>query len=93
MDQTAGMLSEEVKEKGYVLLCVAQPQGSCRVRVIPEVSGGARREGRGGERRERRGRPVEWARTTSAGRGAAAPNLSRQGRALKQTLGDHRRRS
>ena len=58
MDQSAGMLSEEVKEKGYVLLCVAQPQGSCKVRVIPEVS--SRQEG--GRDFLATGARVEWPR-------------------------------
>lgn len=37
MDQTAGMLDETAKEKGYALMCVAEPLGDCRIRVIEEV--------------------------------------------------------
>ena len=37
MDQTAGMLDENVQEKGYALLCVAQPQSDCTVQIIEEV--------------------------------------------------------
>lgn len=37
MDQTAGMLDEDVQEKGYALLCVAQPQSDCMVQTIEEV--------------------------------------------------------
>ncbi len=37
MDQTAGMLDEDVQEKGYALLCVAQPQSDCTVQTIEEV--------------------------------------------------------
>lgn len=36
VDQGAGMLSDEVKEKGYVLLCCAKPLGDLAIRVIPE---------------------------------------------------------
>ena len=31
------MLDEEAKEKGYALMCVAEPQSDCRIRVIEEV--------------------------------------------------------
>lgn len=37
MDQSAGMLSEDVQEKGYCLLCVAMPQTDCEIEVIEEV--------------------------------------------------------
>lgn len=37
MDQTAGMLDEAVQEKGYALLCVAQPKSDCEVQTIEEV--------------------------------------------------------
>ena len=37
VDQSAGMLDEEAKEKGYALMCVAEPQSDCRIRVIEEV--------------------------------------------------------
>ncbi|CAK0785688.1 hypothetical protein CVIRNUC_008899 [Coccomyxa viridis] len=36
VDQSAGMLDEEAKEKGYALMCVAEPQSDCRIRVIEE---------------------------------------------------------
>lgn len=36
VDQTAGMLDEDVQEKGYALLCVAQPQSDCEVQTIEE---------------------------------------------------------
>lgn len=36
VDQTAGMLDEDVQEKGYALLCVAQPQSDCTVQTIEE---------------------------------------------------------
>ena len=38
VDQSAGMLSEDVKEKGYALLCVSYAQSDCNIRVIEEVS-------------------------------------------------------
>ena len=31
------MLDEDVQEKGYALLCVAQPQSDCEVQTIEEV--------------------------------------------------------
>ena len=31
------MLDEEAKEKGYALMCVAEPQSDCRIKVIEEV--------------------------------------------------------
>ncbi len=37
VDQSGSMLSEDVAEKGYALLCVAQPQSDCRVKTISEV--------------------------------------------------------
>lgn len=37
VDQSAGMLDESAKEKGYALMCVAEPLSDCRVRVIEEV--------------------------------------------------------
>jgi ferredoxin len=36
VDQGAGMLSDEVKENGYVLLCCAKAKGDLAIRVIPE---------------------------------------------------------
>lgn len=38
VDQSAGMLDEEAKEKGYTLLCVSEPRTDCRIKVIEEVS-------------------------------------------------------
>lgn len=32
------MLDETAKEKGYALMCVAEPQSDCRIKVIEEVS-------------------------------------------------------
>ena len=37
VDQSAGMLDEEVKDKGYALLCVSEPVSDCKIRVIDEV--------------------------------------------------------
>lgn len=37
MDQSAGMLDDDVKQKGYALLCVSTPQSDCKVRIIEEV--------------------------------------------------------
>ena len=37
VDQSAGMLDEGAKAKGYALLCVSEPQSDCRIRVIDEV--------------------------------------------------------
>ena len=37
MDQSAGMLDDDVKEKGYALLCVSTPQSNCKIRTIEEV--------------------------------------------------------
>lgn len=37
VDQSAGMLDDEAKEKGYALLCVSEPQSDCTVAVIEEV--------------------------------------------------------
>lgn len=36
IDQTAGMLDQEVKDKGYALLCVAEPRSDCVIRIIEE---------------------------------------------------------
>lgn len=43
VDQSAGMLDEEAKEKGYTLLCVSEPRTDCRIKVIEEVSPSAYR--------------------------------------------------
>lgn len=37
VDQSAGMLDEEVKDKGYALLCVSEPRSDCRIQMIDEV--------------------------------------------------------
>ncbi|KAG0615824.1 hypothetical protein M758_5G069700 [Ceratodon purpureus] len=36
VDQDQGMLSDDVKEQGYTLMCVAYPQSDCSIRTIPE---------------------------------------------------------
>jgi len=36
VDQDQGMLSDDVKERGYALMCVAYPQSDCSIRSIPE---------------------------------------------------------
>ncbi|XP_073277933.1 ferredoxin C 1, chloroplastic-like [Primulina huaijiensis] len=36
VDQSEGMLSDDVIERGYTLMCVAYPKSDCHVRVIPE---------------------------------------------------------
>ena len=36
VDQSAGMLDDEVQEKGYALMCVATPLEDCAIRVIQE---------------------------------------------------------
>lgn len=48
MDQSAGMLSEDVQEKGYCLLCVAMPQTDCEIEVIEEARAGSVLVTRGG---------------------------------------------
>ena len=37
VDQSAGMLSEDVKEKGYALLCVSYPRSDCTIQTIEEA--------------------------------------------------------
>jgi ferredoxin len=37
VDQAAGMLSEDVIEKGYALMCVATPTSDCKVKEITEA--------------------------------------------------------
>ena len=34
VDQTEGMLSDDVADKGYVLLCVGKPTSDCSVRTV-----------------------------------------------------------
>ena len=41
VDQSAGMLDDEAKDKGYTLLCVSEPQEDCRIATIEEVGPGA----------------------------------------------------
>lgn len=36
VDQDQGMLSDDVKERGYALMCVATPLSDCSIRSIPE---------------------------------------------------------
>ncbi|KZV16405.1 hypothetical protein F511_18485 [Dorcoceras hygrometricum] len=36
VDQSEGMLSDDVIERGYTLMCVAYPKSDCHIRVIPE---------------------------------------------------------
>ncbi|KAJ6321732.1 hypothetical protein OIU77_011749 [Salix suchowensis] len=36
VDQSEGMLSDDVVERGYALLCAAYPTSDCHVRLIPE---------------------------------------------------------
>ncbi|KAK2980599.1 hypothetical protein RJ640_011407 [Escallonia rubra] len=36
VDQSGGMLSDDVVENGYALLCVSYPRSDCHIRTIPE---------------------------------------------------------
>ncbi|KAL2609732.1 hypothetical protein R1flu_028305 [Riccia fluitans] len=36
VDQSEGMLSDDVVERGYALMCVAYPRKDCVIRTIPE---------------------------------------------------------
>eukprot|EP01024_Parvocaulis_polyphysoides_P068305 TRINITY_DN8301_c0_g1_i1.p5 TRINITY_DN8301_c0_g1~~TRINITY_DN8301_c0_g1_i1.p5 ORF type:complete len:154 (+),score=20.99 TRINITY_DN8301_c0_g1_i1:773-1234(+) len=36
VDQSASIMSEDVAEKGYALLCVAEPLDDCRIKTVPE---------------------------------------------------------
>ncbi|KAL7210193.1 hypothetical protein ACSBR1_031703 [Camellia fascicularis] len=36
VDQSEGMLSDDVVERGYALLCVSYPRSDCQIRTIPE---------------------------------------------------------
>lgn len=37
VEQAAAMLSDDVREKGYALLCVATPTSDCTVKEITEA--------------------------------------------------------
>jgi ferredoxin len=37
VDQSAGMLSDDVREKGYALMCVSTPLSDCVVQEITEA--------------------------------------------------------
>ncbi|KAL7123980.1 hypothetical protein ABFS83_14G017800 [Erythranthe nasuta] len=36
VDQSDGMLSDDVVERGYALMCASYPRSDCRVKIIPE---------------------------------------------------------
>ncbi|GAB4851085.1 Ferulic acid decarboxylase 1 [Ancistrocladus abbreviatus] len=36
VDQSEGMLSDDVVERGYALLCASYPRSDCQIRTIPE---------------------------------------------------------
>lgn len=36
VDQSDGMLSDDVVERGYALMCASYPRSDCHVRIIPE---------------------------------------------------------
>ncbi|OAY78940.1 Ferredoxin-1 [Ananas comosus] len=36
VDQSEGMLSDDVVARGYALLCASYPRSDCRIRTIPE---------------------------------------------------------
>lgn len=36
VDQSGSMLSEDVAEKGYALLCMAQPKTDCKILTVSE---------------------------------------------------------
>jgi ferredoxin len=36
VDQSDGMLSDDVVERGYALLCASYPRSDCHIKVIPE---------------------------------------------------------
>jgi ferredoxin len=37
VDQSGSMLSDDVAEKGYALLCMAMPQSDCKIVTVTEV--------------------------------------------------------
>jgi 2Fe-2S type ferredoxin len=58
VDQTGCMLSDDVEEKGFTLLCMAVPQADCEIVTCTEVRlGGARWEGALADWRTRRRGP------------------------------------
>lgn len=36
VDQSASMLSDDVAEQGYALLCVSEPLTDCKIKTVPE---------------------------------------------------------
>lgn len=36
VDQSEGMLSEDVQEKGFTLMCIAKPLSDCKILCIEE---------------------------------------------------------
>lgn len=36
VDQSEGMLSDDVVDRGYTLLCVSYPESDCHIKTIPE---------------------------------------------------------
>ncbi|KAI3459392.1 hypothetical protein Pfo_016055 [Paulownia fortunei] len=36
VDQSEGMLSDDVVERGYALMCASFPRSDCRIKIIPE---------------------------------------------------------
>lgn len=38
VDQSGSMLSDDVAEKGYVLMCMGMPQTDCKIMTVSEVS-------------------------------------------------------
>lgn len=36
VDQSEGMLSDDVVERGFALLCAAYPRSDCHIKTIPE---------------------------------------------------------
>jgi ferredoxin len=39
VDQSGSMLSDDVAEKGYALLCMAMPTSDCKIMTVSEVRG------------------------------------------------------
>ena len=44
VDQSGSMLSDDVAEKGYVLMCMAMPQSDCEIVTVTEVSASRARD-------------------------------------------------